>query len=290
MSDSQVKTAYEAFEAIRDGYGKLTHERFMKRGGSGIYRRVIQWVPSCGPGSINRNLQRCETLTSSLGGLKTLHHLMDIGKPGRLRVRVGSCHRCEACQRQDYGNCTDFQFVGQTEVIQLRPKESASVRIGRNALNELGKKLASEAELGEIIAVELAFDSEPFMMGEKLSEPYQVTEDFESYLGQFKTGDMVVKVRKMEPLSPGSSHFEHTDKVFPVFAEDIRKRNMQLHLTAVDHSRRSARVAETDGVYSGQQRQKQWHVLSAEGKLAVLKLISADELVGDRRDLATLAQ
>ena len=205
-------------------------------------------------------------------------------------MRVGSCHRCEACQRQDYGNCTDFQFVGQTEVIQLRPKESASVRIGRNALNELGKKLASEAELGEIIAVELAFDSEPFMMGEKLSEPYRVTEDFESYLGQFKTGDMVVKVRKMEPLSPGSSHFEHTDKVFPVFAEDIRKRNMQLHLTAVDHSRRSARVAETDGVYSGQQRQKQWHVLSAEGKLAVLKLISADELVGDRRDLATLAQ
>ena len=65
---------------------------------------------------------------------------------------------------------------------------------------------------------------------------------------------------------------------------------MQLHLTAVDHSRRSSRVAETEGEYSGQQRQKQWHVLSAEGKLAVLKLISADELVGDRRDLATLAQ
>ena len=42
------------------------------------------------------------------------------------------------------------------------------------------------------------------MMGEKLSEPYQVTEDFESYLGQFKTGDMVVKVRKMEPLSHGA--------------------------------------------------------------------------------------
>ena len=82
------------------------------------------------------------------------------------------------------------------------------------------------------------------MMGEKLSEPYRVTEDFESYLGQFNAGDMVLKVRKMEPLSPGSSHFEFPDKVFPVFVEDIRKRNMQLHLAAVDHSRRSARVAE----------------------------------------------
>ena len=68
-------------------------------------------------------------LKSSLGGLKTLHHLMDIGKPGWLRVRVGSCHRCKACQCQDYGNCTDLQFVGQTEVIQLRPKESARVYV-----------------------------------------------------------------------------------------------------------------------------------------------------------------
>ena len=266
------------------------HERFMKKGGSGIYRRFIHWVPACGPGSINRNIQRCETLTSSLGGLKTLHHLLDIGEPGKLRVRVGSCHRCQACQSQGYNNCTNLQFVGRTEVIQLRPKESASVRISRNALNELGRKLASEAEIGELIAVELAYDSEPFMIGEKLADPYRVTEDFESFLGQFKTGDVVVKVRKMEPLSPGSSHFEFTDKVFPVFVEDIRKRNMQLHLTAVDHSRRSSRIAETEGAYSGQQRQKQWHVLSAEGKLDVLKLISADELVGDRRDLSTIAQ
>ena len=78
--------------------------------------------------------------------------------------------------------------------------------------------------------------------------------------------------------------------MFPIFIEDIRKRNMQNHLTEVDHSRRSSRVAETSGVYSGQQRQQQWYVLSAQGKLDVLKLISADEMVGDRRDLATLAQ
>ena len=51
--------------------------------------------------------------------------------------------------QRDYNNCIDLQFVGPTEVIQLRPKESASVRIGRNALNELGTKLASEAEIAD---------------------------------------------------------------------------------------------------------------------------------------------
>ena len=28
---SKVKTPYEAFETIRDGYGQLTHERFIKK-------------------------------------------------------------------------------------------------------------------------------------------------------------------------------------------------------------------------------------------------------------------
>ena len=49
---SKVKTPYEAFETIRDGYGQLSHKRFVKKGGVGIYRRVIHWVPASGPGSI----------------------------------------------------------------------------------------------------------------------------------------------------------------------------------------------------------------------------------------------
>ena len=32
---SIVKTPYEAYETIRDGYGKLSHERFIKKGGLG---------------------------------------------------------------------------------------------------------------------------------------------------------------------------------------------------------------------------------------------------------------
>ena len=65
---------------------------------------------------------------------------------------------------------------------------------------------------------------------------------------------------------------------------------MQDYLSEVDLSRRSSRLGEAQGAHSGQQRQQQWYVLSAEGKLDVLKLISADEMVEDRRDLASLAR
>ena len=183
---SKVKTPYEAFETIRDDYGQLSHERFMKKGGRGIYRRVIHWVPASGPGSVNRNIQHCETLHSSLGGIKSLHHLMDVGEPGKLRVRIGSCHRCPGCQRGDYAACENVSFVGLPEVIDLHPKGKASVRLGRNALNDLGVKLASEAKPQEVVAVELAFESEPFMLAAVLSEngPRKVVEAFESYLGQ----------------------------------------------------------------------------------------------------------
>ena len=289
---SKVKTPFEAFETIRDNYGQLSHERLIKKGGVGIYRRFIYWVPASGPGSINRNIQHCKTLSSSLGGIKSLHHLCDIGQPGKLRVRVGSCHRCPGCQQGNFAACENVSFVGPTEVIQLHPEGRASVRLSRNALNELGVRLAGEVKPKEIIAVELAVESEPFMLAEVVSTngPRKVSEMFESFLGQFKVGDMVLDVRKLEPVALGSSHYVFTDKTFPVFIEDIRKRNMMKHLSEVDHSRRSSRVAQTSGVYSGQDRQQQWYVLSADGKLDILKLISADELIGDRRDLDTLAQ
>ena len=121
------------------------------------------------------------------------------------------------------------------------------------------------------------------------SGPRTVAEDFESYLGKFKAGDVVLDVRKLEPVSLGSSHYIYTDKTFPIFVEDIRKRKMQDYLQEVDHSRRSSRLAQNSGAHSGEQRQQQWYVLSAAGKLDVLKLISAEEMVGDRRELSSSA-
>ena len=41
----------------------------------------------------------------------------------------------------------------------------------------------------------------------------------------------------------GSSMYEFTEKQFPVFVEDVRKRNMHDHLEELDTSRRSSRLA-----------------------------------------------
>jgi len=281
---STVKEPYDAYTTIRDDYGNLTLDRFLKRGGVGIFRRFIYWVPASGTGSINRNFQHCQTLSSSLGGIKSLHHLSDVGIPGQLRVRTGSCHRCAGCQRGAFDLCDNIRFVGPAEVITLHPKEKASIRLGRHALSDLGVKLAGEAKEHELLAVELSYANEAFMLCEVVSTAgvYRIEKDFESNLGNFKSGDMVLDVRKLEPVSAGSSHYEYTEKVFPIFVEDIRKRRMAEHLCEADLSRRSTRIAGSSG-------EKKIYVLSAAGKSTILKLISAEDSVFDRRDLAPLA-
>ena len=100
-------------------------------------------------------------------------------------------------------------MIGEPVVIDLHPKGTPSVRLSRNALSELGAKLAAEVEPAEVIAVELAFQNESFMLAAVISEsgPRTVAEDFESYLGKFKAGDVVLDVRKLEPVSLGSAHY-----------------------------------------------------------------------------------
>lgn len=109
----------------------------------------------------------------------------------------------------------------------------------------------------------------------------------ESYMGRFEPGDVVLDVRKLEPTSVGSSMYEYTDKKFPVFVEDIRKRKMQDYLEKVDTTRRSARVAGTTS--TGAPSQREVFLLSAEGKSMLLRLTASDSSIGDRRDLRRIS-
>ena len=86
----------------------------------------------------------------------------------------------------------------------------------------------------------------------------------------------------------GSSFYEYTDKVFPAFVEDIRKRNMQEHLEEVDTSRRSVRIAGS--VSSDAPSQRKMFTLSPNGKTALLKLTAADSEVSDRREVLELGR
>ena len=83
--------------------------------------------------------------------------------------------------------------------------------------------------------------------------------------------------------------YEFTDKTFPVFVEDVRKRNMEQHLDLVDVSRRSSRVAESCAESSAASG-RQVYTLSAAGKVALLKLTAAESELSDRQDLGRLAR
>lgn len=288
---SKVKTPHDAFLTICQEYGQLTHARFVKQNkGVGIYRRFIYWVPAAGEGSINRNIQSCQTLaTKELGGIKSLHQLCDVGMPGRLRVRQCSCHSCDACKVQRFDECVNMELLGPVETITLHPDRGNSVRMTRNALSEMGVSLSQQVREKEIIGVELEGENESFMLCQVLSAsgPYTVSEGFESHMGEFKTGDVVLDVRKMEPTSFGSSMYEFTEKTFPIFVEDVRMRNMERYLENIDLSRRSARVAQA-ATSSNAPSQREIYALSAQGKNALLKLTAAgDAMLVDRRDLST---
>ena len=288
---SKVKEPHDAYLVICEEYGNLTHARFVKQGGVGIYRRFIYWVPASGEGSIDRNTQRCKTLTTKeLGGIKSLHQLCDIGIPGKLWVRQCSCHSCLACKAGRLGECENLELLGPVEIITLEPDGGRSVRLTRNALSELGIALSKEVCHQEIVGVELTGANESFMLGEVQNEfgPYTIERVQESYMGRFEPGDTVLDVRKLEPTSVGGSMYEFTDKVFPIFVEDIRKRNMQTHLTLVDTSRRSARVAGSTSINAASQRKM--FTLSPEGKTALLKLTAADSEVGDRCEIRHLGR
>ena len=100
---------------------------------------------------------------------------------------------------------------------------AAEARQTRSALQDQGERMAAAVKLGQVIAVELTFESEVFMLGVVTREKYTIERQYLSeYMGTLKPGDHVVEVRKFEPVQSGSSRFTLTSDLFPDFIEDIR--------------------------------------------------------------------
>ena len=59
----------------------------------GIYCREYWYIPAVGPNAVNRRIKHCDTLAGS----SSMHQFEDIGRPGFIRVRERSCHRCQSC-------------------------------------------------------------------------------------------------------------------------------------------------------------------------------------------------
>lgn len=119
--------------------------------------------------------------------------------------------------------------MGPLETIQLFPKGGCRVRLTRNALKDLGASLVKEVNEKEIIGVEFSDCNGCFVLGKVLNPlgPRTLSSTFESFIGKFIPGDVVLDVRRLESASLVSSMKEFTYKDFPFFVEDVRKRNMQ---------------------------------------------------------------
>jgi hypothetical protein len=92
---SEVAKLYSAEDFFHFLKQKMTYPKktiFQKKG-VGVYRRVFHFVPISGDLSVDRKIQKCETVK----GTKKLHEICNIGQEGFIQTRLASCFDCQAC-------------------------------------------------------------------------------------------------------------------------------------------------------------------------------------------------
>ena len=114
----------------------------------------------------------------------------------------------------------------------IKPSSGAAAAVSpdQNAIFAAGLRLCAEAEKGDFVAIELAFENLPFLIGEVVGDDGYFTyegDEKEIYMGTLKDGDKVLRVRRWLPLHSGggSSVFEQIEGdegVILAFAEDVR--------------------------------------------------------------------
>lgn len=219
--ERRIESALAASKLLSEKFSKPYEDIFAKKG-LGILKRVVFYVPATGPGSIDRNIKSCKTLKGS----KPYRQFTDVGIPGVLDIRLGSCHECAGCRSLVARSaCVITNICGPVERVELEPESVSERRMTRHALQQLGTALAETISEDDVIAVELTHESEVFMLGIVVPGPdgeegsYRVMEHSQSYMGRLEPGDRVIQVRKFQL---GSNLFRLTVKEFPVFNEDVR--------------------------------------------------------------------
>jgi hypothetical protein len=196
---NRIESARAAADFLRENYSK-PYVDILRKKCVGILKRIAVFVPSSGPGSINRNRKKCKTLKGS----KPYRQFTDIGVPGVVDIRLASCHECSGCRKlSSRAACANVEMCGPVERVELEPEAVSERRLTRHALKERGVILCDEVEEGMLIAVELTHDSEVFMLGVVVPGPdgeegvYRVMENAQSYMGRLEPGDQVLQVRSL---------------------------------------------------------------------------------------------
>jgi hypothetical protein len=133
-------------------------------------------------------------------------------------------------------NCQNVEYCGRAweEIVSVQAERRYdNVLVDAHIREQIDR--AHEIKAGELISVETDSRSEPFFIGEAVAltsatDPctYTIESDFEGEFGPMAKGDWVLNFNKYEPCALGSPFYTRTAKVFPVYVENIRLRNVTL--------------------------------------------------------------
>jgi hypothetical protein len=224
----RIKEPIDVYNVLCKNY-TVPFKDLTAKGGTGILQRHFTYTPAIGEGRINRRIQHCDTLE----GIRSLHQLVDIKEPGsatsppRIGVRINSCHAQDCpCYVGEFSECNRLDLIGKSWIVALKPLAPPRAEYyTRDYLTRQGVKLGKEAREGQFVAIELTYDSEPLLFGIVVGTWFAAPadKDDDEWMGDIKKGDELLRVRRFEPMAPGSNHFDETADIIAVFIDDIRQ-------------------------------------------------------------------
>ena len=171
-------------------------DSIIQKKGDGILRRYFFFVPAAGPGSVNRNIPKAETVK----GVRAIHQANDVGQRGVLYVREGACFECSTCTSTDDQSCPNKEMCGR---LQRREITSAAM-VGRNVatrgmLHDIQQRLLGQLKPGDLFAV----------------SPDEADTDTAFLLYLLHPADApapnLLRGQLLRPVSPGSLVYTRTD-------------------------------------------------------------------------------
>ena len=247
---------------------ELKEDFFMKRKGVGIYRREFHWIPNKGADSINRRIPGCNRLGDV--GIKKLHFVVDLGRPGFVDIRERSCHQCiGACAIGKFTDCQHKARCGHYRELELSPKTAIRAVSTRLTRENGALDFADRCTRGAFFVTDVTMDSsEKFTLyavhnDNVLREAEEAVSADNKGSVSVKQGEYVIDAVRFSCVSAGGTVFASTgvEVIVPVasiFAFDF-------NLEELDTSRCSPRVA------SG--RVRKWQ-LSTDDHAHILRLLS----------------
>ena len=244
---SKLKTSKDVMKFFTEKMTTFYKDYYTKKG-AGVYRRVFHYVPSHGDGAVDRNIRGCATLN----GIKKIHQMLDIGEPGKLMIRTRSCH-CDSCWNGRYGECANKERCGDPWTVCLQPKAHRRLAETPVEIAEVGLKISREAQKDAVVCVMVRQEHEPWMLGKVCGSlgSYELkSAAVDTPYATLVPGDVVLEVRKLEPINPGTKVFDVTTKVFPVRAKDVRLGKIEVEYQQVRRSRRGRSAPQRLGMRS----------------------------------------